>query len=145
MFSQQILRAVSSDTAPRPVCPMKHFSGIWSCSSASSFSPQSGCMKGQYHAWAESSPCRTANYGDWVSERAKLCPFWALCPLVSPWTTAGSVTVGATGSCWAGVCSATPWVPLFGKKKIDEFWNMFISCSLHLVVVSINMPLTHAH
>lgn len=142
-FSKQIHTAVGLDTAPEPVCPVKLLQALVRASSAS-FQPLAWLCLGQHHPWAESSPCTTTADGDWVSERAELCPLWALCPVVSPWTRAGTISVGATGSCQAGLAQPHHGLLCLGKK-IDEFWNMFISCSLHLVVVSINMPLTHAH
>lgn len=92
-FSKQIRPAVGLGTAPEPVCLVKLLQAFASGSSASSFSPQRGCVWGEYHAWAESSPCTTTHYGDWVGERPKLCPIRALHPVVSPCTRAGSTSL----------------------------------------------------
>lgn len=102
----------------------QNLSALWntsqavvSSSSASLFSPRVAVWRGSTTLGLRALPV-----GDWVSKRAKLCLFWALCPMVSSWTRAGSITVGARGSCWAGACSDTPWVPLFGKKTQQNRW-----------------------
>lgn len=139
-FSKQIHPAVGLGTAPEPVCPVKLLQALASGSSASLFSPQRGCVGGEHHAWAESSPCVTTHYEGWVSERPELCPIRALHPMVSQQRRCGSHRLLLGWGLLSHTMGSFVW-----KKKKDEFWNMFISCSLHLVVVSINMPLTHAH
>lgn len=138
-FSKQIRPAVGLGTAPEPVCLVKLLQAFASGSSASSFSPSVAVSGGNTTLGLRALPVRQLIMGTGLGRDQSCVPSRGE-PMHQ---SRQHLAVGATGSCRAGACSATRGVPLFGKKE-DEFWNMFISCSLHLVVVSINMPLTHA-